>query len=120
MSTDLNSGDVHLYDFSHIPDRDNPDTAMWVNNVLSLNEWRRSRNLSSLPGGDVVFQRHIEMAAKYIAGKLKDADLPVPSSIPVPLEVAVAMADRMSKVKVLDDRPLGFYINEDQKPKQEG
>ncbi len=118
MATDLNSGETYLYDFSHVPDRDNPDIAMWVTNVLSLNEWRTSRRMEPVEGGDVVFYRHHEMAAKFIAQKIEEAGLPVPTSIPVPLEVSVEMSRRLGQVKILDDasfgsltaqkKPLGF------------
>lgn len=110
MSTDLTSGDGFLYDFSHVPDRDNPDTAMWVNNIMSLNEWRRSRGIEPIPGGDVVFYRHYEMAVKFIARKIEEAGLPVPTSIPVPFEVIVEMSRRLGQVKILDDTPFDALI----------
>lgn len=118
MTTNLNSGETYLYDFSRVPDRDNRDTYMWVNNVMSLNEWRMSRHLEPVESGDVVFYRHHEMAAKFIARKIEEAGLPVPTSIPVPLEVSVEMSRRLGQVKILDDasfgsltaqkKPLGF------------
>lgn len=110
MTTNLNSYGVYLYDFSHVPKRDDPDTALWVNNIMSLNEWRTSRNMAPVEGGDVVFYRHHEMAAKFIAKKIEEAGLPVPTSIPVPIEVSVEMSRRLGQVEILDDTPFDSLI----------
>ncbi len=110
MTTDLNSDDVYVYDFSHAPDRDNPDIFPWVNNIASLNEWRTSRGMAPVEGGDAVLYRHFEMAAKFIARKIEEAGLPVPTSIPVPFEVVVEMSRRLGQVKILDDTPFDALI----------
>lgn len=112
---DLGSGEIFQFDFAHVPDKDNPETALWLSDIVSLNEARTKLGMAPQPGGDVVFHRHIEMAAKFVADKIEEAGLPVPTCVPVPLAVAVEMARRLSEVKVLDDRPLGFYTGRNDK-----
>lgn len=107
---DLGSGEVFQFDFAQVPDKDNPDHALWLSDLISLNEARAKLGMAPQPGGDVVFHRHIEMAAKFIARKIEEAGLPVPTSIPVPLEVSVEMSRRLGQVKILDDTPLDALI----------
>ena len=37
---DLGSGEVFQFDFAHVPDKDNPETALWLSDIVSLNEAR--------------------------------------------------------------------------------